>query len=555
MSLERTADLWWKNAIIYCLDVETFYDSDGDGIGDFAGLTQCVDYLAGIGVNCIWLMPFYPSPNRDDGYDLTDHYAIDERLGTFGDFTEFMRTARDRGIRVIADLVVNHTSSDHPWFQSARRDRDSRFRDYYVWRDEIPEDGPQGVVFPGEQEGVWTWDEAAGQYYHHRFMNHQPDLNVANEEVRDEIRKVIGFWLAQGLSGFRVDAVPFFLETEGIAEEMEIAPHEYFRRLCEFLTRRSGEAIMLGEVNVAADQLAQFFGDEDGDELQMLFNFLGMQGLYLALAREDAQPFVAALRSLPPAPAACQWASFVRNHDELTLDKLSDDERQEVFDAFGPHEEMQIYGRGLRRRLPPMLGGDQERIRMVYSLMFAMPGTPTVFYGEEIGMGENLAVEGRRSVRTPMQWTDEPSAGFSTAQPSDLRRPLPEGDYGSAQVNARAQRNDPDSLLNWFERIIRQRRQTPEIGWGDWDTLETAAPGLVVIRYDWRERTLITVHNLASEGAKLDVDVSDVEWVLARDLLGNDDVEPTDDGRLVMEVAGYGFSWLRLDHPGSRFTP
>jgi maltose alpha-D-glucosyltransferase/alpha-amylase len=555
MSLERTADLWWKNAIIYCLDVETFYDSDGDGIGDFAGLTRCVDYLAGIGVNCIWLMPFYPSPNRDDGYDLTDHYAIDERLGTFGDFTEFMRTARDRGIRVIADLVVNHTSSDHPWFQSSRSDRNSRYRDYYVWRDEIPEDGPEGVVFPGEQEGVWTWDDAAGQYYHHRFMHHQPDLNVANAEVRDEIRKVIGFWLAQGLSGFRVDAVPFFLETEGIAEEMEIAPHDYFRNLCEFLTRRTGEAIMLGEVNVAPDQLAPFFGDEDGDELQMLFNFPGMQGLYLGLARKDAQPFVAALLSLPQAPPECQWASFVRNHDELTLDKLSDDERQEVFDAFGPEEDMQIYGRGLRRRLPPMLAGDSDRIRLVYSLMFAMPGTPTIFYGEEIGMGENLAVEGRRSVRTPMQWTDEPSAGFSTADPDQLRRPLPEGAYGPANVNVRAQRNDRDSLLTWFERVIRQRRQTPEIGWGEWKIVDTDARGLVVIRYDWQDRTLVTVHNLAAEAAKADLDVSDVEWTVARDLLGDTAIEPTGDGRLVIEVAGHGFHWLRLNKPGQRLTP
>jgi maltose alpha-D-glucosyltransferase/alpha-amylase len=555
MTLELTADLWWKNAVIYCLDVETFYDSDGDGIGDFAGLTQCVDYLAGIGVTCIWLMPFYPTPNRDDGYDLTDHYAIDPKLGTFGDFAEFMRTARDRGIRVIADLVVNHTSSDHPWFQAARRDRTSRYRDYYVWQDEIPEDSPKGVVFPGEQEGVWTWDDEAGQYYHHRFMPHQPDLNVANEAVRDEIRKVIGFWLAQGLSGFRVDAVPFFLETEGIAEEMEIAPHDYFRDLCAFMRRRSGEAIMLGEVNVAVDQLRDFFGDENGDELQMLFNFVGMQTLYLSLARQDARPLINGLRSLPDIPAEAQWASFVRNHDELTLDKLTGDERQEIYAAFGPREDMQIYDRGLRRRLPPMLDGDQDRLRMVYSLMFSLPGTPTLFYGEEIGMGENLAVEGRRSVRTPMQWTDEPSAGFSTTSPDRLRRPLPEGDFAPARVNVRAQRNRPDSLLNWFEHIIRQRRETPEIGWGESTIIETDAPGLLAIRHDWHSRTLVTVHNLSGEGAKLELDLSDVEWTLAHDLFDHDGIEPTGDGRLAVELDGYGYSWLRLHKPGQRSTP
>jgi len=555
MNLERTADLWWKNAVIYCLDVETFCDSDGDGIGDFAGLTQCVDYLAGIGVTCIWLMPFYPTPNRDDGYDLTDHYAIDERLGTFGDFTQFMRTARDRGIRVIADLVVNHTSSDHPWFRSARQDPGSRYRDYYVWQDEIPEEGPHGVVFPGVQESTWTWDDVAGQYYHHRFMEHQPDLNVANTAVREEIRKVIGFWLAQGLSGFRVDAVPFFLETEGIADEMEIAPHDYFRNLCEFLTRRTGEAIMLGEVNVTPDQLGRFFGDEDGDELQMLFNFPAMQGLYLGLARHDAQPLIDALRSLPAAPAESQWASFVRNHDELTLDKLTDDERQEVFDAFGPEEEMQIYGRGLRRRLPPMLAGDGERIRMVYSLMFAMPGAPTVFYGEEIGMGENLAVEGRRSVRTPMQWTDEPSAGFSSADRGDLRRPLPDGGYGPEHVNVRAQRRDPGSLLNWFERIIRLRREAPEVGWGDWTILDTGVRALVAIRYDWQGTTLVTVHNFATDTVTVRLDLTDVDWTAARDLLGDDLVEPTADGRLVVEIGRSGYRWMRLETPGHRSTP
>jgi maltose alpha-D-glucosyltransferase/alpha-amylase len=559
MSLERTADLWWKNAIIYCLDVETFYDSNGDGIGDFAGLTQCVDYLAGIGVDCIWLMPFYPSPNRDDGYDVTDFYAIDPRLGSFGDFTEFMRTAQHRGIRVIADLVVNHTSVEHPWFQQARRDPGSPYRDYYVWQDEIPEDGPQGEVFPGTQEGLWEWDEAAQQYFLHRFYQHQPDLNIANEAVRDEIRKVIGFWMAQGLSGFRVDAVPFLLEMAGIDEQMEIAPHDYFRDLCAFMERRGGDAIMLGEVAMPPDELRPFFGDEDGDELEMLFNFVGTQALYLSLARQDARPFVDALRSLPDIPRECQWASFARNHDELTLELLSEDARQEVFDAFGPDEDMQLYDRGLRRRLPPMVGGDQRRIRAVYSLMFAMPGTPTIFYGEEIGMGENLAIEDRQAVRTPMQWTSEPSAGFSTAGPERLRRPLPKGEFGPEHVNVRDQRNDPGSLLNWFEHIIRQRRETPEIGWGDWQILDAGAPvggeGLVALRYDWDDRTLIIVHNLSEEGVKADLDVPDVTWTAAHDLLSGHRIEPAADGRVVTEVDGYGFQWLRLEKPGWRSTP
>ena len=328
-------------------------------------------------------------------------------------------------MRVIVDLVVNHTSDQHPWFQSARRSRESRFRDFYVWRDEVPDDGPQGEVFPGRQGGIWSYDTEAGQYYLHRFYRHQPDLNIAAAEVRDEIRKLIGFWLAQNLSGFRVDAVPFLLEIDGIGEEMELDPHDYLRDLRAFLGRRSGEAILLGEVNLPAEEQRRFFGDEDGDELHLLFDFLVMQATYLAIARGDAEPIVRALRRRPSTPPEAAWATFLRNHDELTLDKLSDDERDEVFAAFGPDPDMQLYDRGLRRRLPTMLGGDQRWIRMAYSLMFSLPGTPTLFYGEEIGMGENLAVEERLAVRTPMQWTDGDTAGFSTAPPDALCRPLP----------------------------------------------------------------------------------------------------------------------------------
>ncbi len=290
VDVPATADLWWKNAIIYCLDVQTFADSNGDGCGDFAGLTRHVDDLAGLGVTCIWLMPFYPTADQDDGYDVADHYAIDPRLGTFGDFTEFMAVAKDRGMRVIADLVVNHTSDQHRWFQEARKSPDNPYRDFYVWQDEIPDDGPEGVVFPGDQTGVWTFEPEAGQYYLHRFYHHQPDLNVANGEVRDEIAKVIGFWLAQGLSGFRVDAVPFLLELDGIDEEMEVAPHDFLRDLRAFIQRRRGDAILLGEVNLPFEQQRQFFGDEDGDELNMLFDFVGMQATYLAMARSDARP-------------------------------------------------------------------------------------------------------------------------------------------------------------------------------------------------------------------------------------------------------------------------
>jgi trehalose synthase len=546
VNVPATADLWWKNAIIYCLDVETFADSNGDGIGDFAGLTRRVDDLAGLGVNCIWLMPFYPTAGRDDGYDVADHYAIDPRLGTFGDFTEFMAVAADRGMRVIADLVVNHTSDQHEWFQESRKGRDNRFRDWYVWQDEIPDDGPEGVVFPGDQTGVWTFDAEAGQYYLHRFYHHQPDLNVANHEVRDEIAKVIGFWLAQGLSGFRVDAVPFLLELDGIDTETEVAPHDFLRDLRAFIQRRRGDAILLGEVNLPFEQQRVFFGDDDGDELNMLFDFVGMQATYLAMARADARPLAKALRDRPEIPADASFAAFLRNHDELTLDKLSTSEREEVFAAFGPDPDMQLYDRGLRRRLPTMLGGDQQWIRMAYSLMFAMPGTPTLFYGEEIGMGENLAIDGRLSVRTPMQWTSAPAAGFTTAPADAVERPFPDGDYGPAAINVAAQQTDPESLLNWFERLIRLRKAAPEVGWGEYRVLDGGDDAVLVLEYRWDECTTITVHNLAGKATKVSVPV-EAGAVELRDRFASSAPVAVKDGTASFRIAAHGYHWFGVE--------
>ncbi|MDQ4037073.1 MAG: alpha-amylase family glycosyl hydrolase, partial [Actinomycetota bacterium] len=345
MRVTDTSDLWWKNAVIYCLDVETFMDWNGDGIGDLPGLIQRIDYLNELGVTCLWLMPFYPSPDRDDGYDITDFYGVDARLGNHGDFVEFVRTARDRGMRVIVDLVVNHTSAKHPWFRSARASRNSPYRDWYVWADEAPETKPSDIVFPDQETSIWTYDDKAEQYYLHRFYKHQPDLNVANPVVRDEIAKIMGFWLELGVSGFRVDAVPFFLDTAGITggDQALPDPHAYLRSLRSLIGRRTGDAILLGEVNLPHKDQQKFFGGTDGDELTMQFDFIAMQKLYLSLARADAGPVAEALSSRPVVSRDSQWATFVRNHDELTLDKLSTSERQEVFDAFGPEKDMQLF--------------------------------------------------------------------------------------------------------------------------------------------------------------------------------------------------------------------
>jgi trehalose synthase len=539
MMFARTSDLWWKNAIVYCLDVETFQDSDGDGIGDFSGLTERLDYLSGLGVSCVWLMPFFPSPNRDDGYDVVDFYTVDPRLGTLGDFVEFMRTARDRGIRVIADLVVNHTSDQHPWFQAARADPASPFRDYYVWRDEAPENGPKGLVFPGQEESNWHYDDKAGQHYLHRFYGHQPDLNIANPAVRTEIAKIAGFWLELGLSGFRVDAVPFLLELDGIAGGGGLDPHGFLRDLRAFLGRRCGDALLMGEVNLEPEDVRAFFGDEDGDELHMCLNFNLNQAMALALVREDAAPLIHGLRALPSLPADGQWANFVRNHDEWSLDKLTEAERREVFRAFGPKPDMQLFGRGLRRRLPSMLDGDQARLRMVYSLTFALPGAPVLFYGEEIGMAENLSIPGRQSVRSPMQWSSEKNAGFSTAEPERLRRPIVNGRrYGPAAVNVADQRQDEDSLLNWMERLIRRRRECPEIGWGASRVLETGDKAVLGLRYDWEDRTVITVHNLSSRSCRTELALGDArDWEGLVDQFGHGEHELRD-GSLSVALDG-----------------
>jgi maltose alpha-D-glucosyltransferase/alpha-amylase len=551
VSLAETADLWWKNAVVYCLDVQTFADSDGDGMGDLCGLIDKLDYLAGLGVTCLWLMPIHPTADKDDGYDVAEHYGIDPRLGSFGDFTELVRTARDRGMRVIMDLVVNHTSDQHPWFQEARRSRDSRFREFYVWRDEIPADGPQGEVFPGEQGGLWDWDPAAGQYYLHRFHGHQPDLNVASAAVREEIRKIIGFWLQQGLSGFRVDAVPFLLEVDGAAEEMELEPHDYLRDLRAFLGRRCGDAVLLGEVNLPAEEQYRFFGDEDGDELQLMFDFLLMQATHLAFARGDAGPIRDALSTRLTPPREAAWATFLRNHDELTLDKLSPGERDEVFAAFGPDEHMQLYGRGLRRRLPGMFDGDQRRLRMAYSLLFALPGTPTLFYGEEIGMAEHLAVPDRLAVRTPMQWSGGPTAGFSSAPPDALVRPLPtDPRFAPEAVNVERQRREPDSLLNWFERLIRRRKELPEIGWGTCTVLDAGADAVLALRHEWRDGVVVTVHNLAGRKVSARLAATDVRDDGRRVQLDDlfDDAAPVAarGGRLTVALPAYGHRWFRV---------
>ncbi len=458
-------DLWYKNAVVYCLSVETFMDANGDGIGDFQGLQRRLDYLSGLGVSAIWLMPFQTSPGRDDGYDVSDYYNVDPRYGTLGDFVEFTHAAKQRGIRVLIDIVVNHTSNEHPWFQDARRDPKSRYRDWYVWSDKKPANADEGMVFPGVQKTTWTYDEKAKQYYFHRFYDFQPDLNTSNPHVQAEILKIMGFWIQLGVSGFRMDAVPFVIAEKGAEVKKPKEQFDMLRTFREFLQWRLGDSIILAEANVVPKENLTYFGD-DGDRMQMMFNFHVNQALFYALASADSRPLAKAIRDTYERPATAQWGLFLRNHDELDLGRLTEKQRQKVFSEFGPEKDMQLYDRGIRRRLAPMLQGDRRRLELAYSLMFSLPGTPVLRYGDEIGMGDDLSLPERNCARTPMQWSTEPQGGF-TKNDKPVLPVISGGPFGFEHLNVADQRRDPNSMLNWTERLIRMRKEAPEIGWGN----------------------------------------------------------------------------------------
>jgi len=537
---------WFRHAVIYCLDVDTFQDSDGDGIGDLRGLIDRLDHIARLGATCIWLNPIHPSPNRDDGYDVTDFYAVSPNLGTFGDFVELIHQAGNRGIRVIIDLVVNHTSDEHPWFQAARSDPKSPYRDWYVWSKEEPSDARQGVVFPGYQDSTWTYDDVAGEWYYHRFYDFQPDLNMVNPAVRQEIEKIIGFWLQLGVDGFRLDAAPFVIELNAPNEPQPRQDFTWLNDFREQLSWRRGDAVILAEANVEPEQLTEYFGD--GDRLPMLFNFILNQRTFLALAREEVGPILQALAETPAIPNTCQWATFLRNHDEIDLGRLTGHEHEEVFAAFGPEPTMQIYDRGIRRRLAPMLGNDIRRIKMAYALQFGMPGTPVIRYGDEIGMGDDLRLPERNAVRTPMQWSAERNAGFSsTKRKRSLRRPvISGGEFGFETVNVEAQQRDPDSMLSWFQRTLLILRECHEFGIGDCSYIDTGNRSVLALVHDAPSGAMLAVTNLSRKRATVDIgrqaqqDGAPVEVYADRSY---PDPSPDLNG---LAVGPYGFRWIRL---------
>jgi maltose alpha-D-glucosyltransferase/alpha-amylase len=537
---------WFRQGVIYCLDVDTYQDSDGDGIGDLPGLIDRMDHLARLGVTCIWLNPIHPSPDRDDGYDVTDYYAVHPRLGTLGDFVELVHQADNRGMRVMIDLVVNHTSDEHPWFQSARADPKSPYRDWYIWSRDEPSDVRQGMVFPGYQDTTWTYDEVAGEWYYHRFYDFQPDLNMANPRVRQEIEKIIGFWLQLGVSGFRLDAAPFVIE---ITVPDDPTPRQDFSWLGDFWTQlswRRGDAVILAEANVEADQLLEYFGN--GKRLPMLFNFILNQRTFLALARGEVGPILQALAEMPPLPDTCQWATFLRNHDEVDLGRLVGHEHDEVFAAFGPEPNMQLYERGIRRRLAPMLGNDRRRIEMAYALQFSLPGTPVIRYGDEIGMGEDLRLPERNAIRTPMQWSNTRNGGFSsTPRKRDLRRPvISGGEFGYETVNVEDQQRDPGSLLAWFQRALLILRECPELGVGDCRYLDTGERSVLALLREAPSGAMLAVTNLGSRKLRIDLGRQATQDGPPIDVFGDRRYEPVSADLEGIDISPYGYRWIRL---------
>lgn len=532
-------DLWYKRAVVYALDVETFQDSNNDGIGDFQGLISRLDYLATLGITCIWLLPFYPTPNRDNGYDVMDYYNVDKRLGDLGDFAIFIKEANERGMKVIVDLVINHTSDQHPWFQEARRNPDSKHRNYYTWVKEKPEEQIGRPAFADKQNGIWGWDEEAQMYYLHRFYEHQPDLNIANPDVREEIHRIMRFWLMLGVAGFRVDAAHILVQSDTDKDKDEF--YDLLEDMREFINTHSQDAILLAEASGPPHVVGSFFKGKE--RMHMMFNFLLNQHIFLALARKEGAPIAKGLRMLPDKDYTSQWLNFLRHHDELNIEDLEASEQEDIFKVFAPDEDMKIFGRGIRRRLPPILSENRERLELAYSLLFTLPGTPMIQYGAEIGMGDDLTLPGRSSVRTPMQWANALNGGFSDYEGDLIRPVISKGKYSYKKVNVTSQLCDPGSLLNWMERIIRLRRQFPELGSGDYSILETGNRKIFAHSCSLKF-TLYLVHNLSSQSQTVTIpELQSAEPNLI-EVASNQPYPAPKKGEV--ELSAYGYRWFRV---------
>ncbi|MGQ0603743.1 MAG: maltose alpha-D-glucosyltransferase [Anaerolineales bacterium] len=506
--------LWYKDAVFYQIYIRAFADGNGDGHGDLIGLTQKLDYLSDLGVDCLWIMPMYPSPLKDDGYDIANYYGIHPDYGTLDDFKRFLDTAHQRGLRVVTDLVLNHTSDQHPWFQSARSSKDSPHRDYYVWSDIDQKYTDARIIFLDVEKSNWTWDEQAGQYFWHRFYASQPDLNFESLAVRAEMINVLRFWLDMGVDGFRADAVPYLIERDGTNCENLPETHAYLKELRRVMERDYPGRILLCEANQWPEEVRPYFGD--GDEFHMGFHFPVMPRIYMALRRSDATPIINILERTPPLPENCQWCTFLRNHDELTLEMVTEAERQWMWQEYAPEPRMRL-NLGIRRRLAPLLDTDRRKIELANSMLFTLPGSPIVYYGDEIGMGDNIWLPDRHGVRTPMQWEAGPNAGFADRDvpAGRLYSTLIDGEtFGYQRVNVAAQRAEPRSLWHTLRRMITIRKSHPAFGHGACEFLADSNPAILAFIRAHAGETLLAVHNLSAQAQNIELDLS--QWTGAR---------------------------------------
>jgi maltose alpha-D-glucosyltransferase / alpha-amylase len=538
---------WYKDAVFYEIHVKAFFDGDGNGIGDFAGLTAKLDYVRELGVDCLWILPMYPSPLRDDGYDIADFYGIHASYGNVEDFQKFLDAAHERGLRVIADLVMNHTSDQHPWFQAARADRASPYRDYYVWSDTDERYRDARIIFTDTEKSNWSWDPVAKQYYWHRFFSHQPDLNYDNPAVKSAVLDVMRFWLDRGLDGFRCDAVPYLIEREGTNGENLPETHAVLREFRAVIDREyGGERVLLAEANQWPEDVRPYFGD--GDEFHMAFHFPLMPRLYLGIRREDRLPITDIFTHTPPIPPGCQWCLFLRNHDELTLEMVTSEERDYMYYAYASDPQMKL-NLGIRRRLAPLMDNDRQRIELLNSLVLTLPGSPIVYYGDEIGMGDNVHLGDRNGVRTPMQWSDDRNAGFSTADPAQLFLPvITDPVYSYQAVNVTAQEKLATSPLNTLRRLIATRRRSPAFGRGSIEFLKPRNPSVLAYIRRWQDDTVLVVVNLSGRAQPVELNLAALEGTVPVEMLGGDTRFPRI-GRepYFLSLGPYGYYWFRLE--------
>jgi maltose alpha-D-glucosyltransferase/alpha-amylase len=536
--------LWFKTATFYEIHVRGFYDADADGSGDFRGLIEKLDYLEWLGIDCVWLLPMYQSPLRDGGYDISDYNCVQREYGTVRDAQAFIDAAHKRGIRVIADLVMNHTSSDHPWFQESRSSPTSPKRNWYVWSDTAERYGDARIIFIDTEASNWTWDDTAGAYYWHRFFSHQPDLNYDEPEVQEAMLDVLRFWLDMGLDGFRLDAVPYLFEREGTNCENLPETHAFLRRVRETVDREYADRVLLAEANQWPEDVVQYFGN--GDECHMAFHFPVMPRLFMALRREDSTPIVEILERTPAIPDGCQWGLFLRNHDELTLEMVTDEERDYMYAEYARDIRMKL-NLGIRRRLAPLLEGGQDEIKLMTAILFSLPGSPILYYGDEIGMGDNIYLGDRDGVRTPMQWTGDRNGGFSRADFAQLYSPpLMDPVYGFQAINVEAQLRTPTSLLRWLRRFISLRREHPVFGLGSYEALTPSNPRIFAHLRCHAGDVALCVHNLSRAAQAVELDLSRYGGQQPVEMFGGARFPAIGELPYLLTLAPRGFFWFIL---------